>query len=227
MALPKQLKSARMTNSTLASAIDDNMNQLEADLADILGLPLDTDITAPVGANCDFSLVTPQADKNNSLAELVVCSRQLAAGALNHLGQLLRVTAGGTWHNTSGSNVNFTIAVKLSTDGTLTGDKGPILLANPVTTATGISGAAWGVAATAATVTTGASGKLRGRQGTLGLGSSTSLFGPNAWNFDTTSADLSTALWVIVTVTMSAASPNAGLLADFFSIERIAASATA
>src|SRR5262252_7400247 len=45
MALPQQLKTARMTNATLGSQIDDNVGALEQALADILGAPVNTDIT--------------------------------------------------------------------------------------------------------------------------------------------------------------------------------------
>src|SRR5262245_24692863 len=45
MALPQQLKTARMTNATLGSQIDDNVGALEQAVADILGAPVNTDIT--------------------------------------------------------------------------------------------------------------------------------------------------------------------------------------
>src|SRR5262245_1757809 len=45
MSLPQQLKTARMTNATLGSQIDDNVGALEQAVADILGAPVNTDIT--------------------------------------------------------------------------------------------------------------------------------------------------------------------------------------
>jgi hypothetical protein len=45
MALPQQLKTARMTNSTLGIDIDDRVGDVEKALADILGFTIDTDIT--------------------------------------------------------------------------------------------------------------------------------------------------------------------------------------
>src|SRR5262245_6184089 len=45
MALPQQLKTARMTQATLGSQIDDNVGALEQAVADILGAPVNTDIT--------------------------------------------------------------------------------------------------------------------------------------------------------------------------------------
>lgn len=46
MALPQQLKTARMTNATLGSTIDDNFGAFESALADILGFTVNVDITA-------------------------------------------------------------------------------------------------------------------------------------------------------------------------------------
>lgn len=43
--LPQQLKSARMTDATLGSSIDNEVGNLEKALADILGIPIDTNIT--------------------------------------------------------------------------------------------------------------------------------------------------------------------------------------
>lgn len=46
MALPAQLKTARMSNATRGDAIDDGVGLLESALADILGFTVDVDITA-------------------------------------------------------------------------------------------------------------------------------------------------------------------------------------
>ena len=46
MALPQQLKAARMTNATKRSEIDNKVGELESALADIFGYTLDSDITA-------------------------------------------------------------------------------------------------------------------------------------------------------------------------------------
>ncbi len=46
MSLPNRLRSARMTNATLGSSIDDEVGNLERALCDILGVPIDTDISA-------------------------------------------------------------------------------------------------------------------------------------------------------------------------------------
>src|SRR5262249_12217111 len=46
MTLPNRLKSARMTNATLGSSIDDEQGNCEKALSDILGVPIDADISA-------------------------------------------------------------------------------------------------------------------------------------------------------------------------------------
>lgn len=46
MSLPQQLKTARMTDSTAAATIDNEVGNLEQAIADILGAPVNTNITA-------------------------------------------------------------------------------------------------------------------------------------------------------------------------------------
>jgi hypothetical protein len=46
MSLPNQLKTARMSDSTQGKDIDNNVGSLEVALSDILGIPIDTNITA-------------------------------------------------------------------------------------------------------------------------------------------------------------------------------------
>lgn len=43
-----RLKAARMTDATLVSSVDNETGALERDLADIFGIPLDTEITSPI-----------------------------------------------------------------------------------------------------------------------------------------------------------------------------------
>jgi hypothetical protein len=54
MALPQQLKSARMSDATDADTIDNNIGDLEAALCDIFGFTIDTDVTASP-FSCDNS----------------------------------------------------------------------------------------------------------------------------------------------------------------------------
>jgi hypothetical protein len=53
MAIPNQLKSARMTDATIGSLIDNHVGDLETALCDILGLAINTDVTA-----APFSITT-------------------------------------------------------------------------------------------------------------------------------------------------------------------------
>lgn len=46
MALPNQLKSGRMSNATIGDQIDNHVGDLEQAICDILGLPINTNITA-------------------------------------------------------------------------------------------------------------------------------------------------------------------------------------
>jgi hypothetical protein len=46
MALPQKLKAARLSNLTLGTAIDDKIGELEGVICDILGITIDTDVTA-------------------------------------------------------------------------------------------------------------------------------------------------------------------------------------
>lgn len=58
MALPNRLKSARMDNSTSGNLIDDRVGDLEKALCDLLGVPIDTDITVPLAAVVAGGLVS-------------------------------------------------------------------------------------------------------------------------------------------------------------------------
>ena len=86
MALPNRLRSARMTNATLGSAIDDNVGDLEKALCDLLGIPIDTDIAA--------SLFT------GSAAGLLSILLQNASAIPTIAGQLQRNNTQLLWHNT-------------------------------------------------------------------------------------------------------------------------------
>lgn len=57
MALPNRFRLARMSDATLAVNIDDGMGQLEQALADILGVPIDTDIASKMFAVAASGLV--------------------------------------------------------------------------------------------------------------------------------------------------------------------------
>lgn len=58
MALPNQIETARMTDSTTASTIDNEVGGLEVALTDILGIPIDTNISAAM-----FSVVAAGLQK--------------------------------------------------------------------------------------------------------------------------------------------------------------------
>jgi hypothetical protein len=76
MALPNQLKAARMSDSTLGNTIDDNVGDLEKALCDLLGIPIDTAIAAAL-----FEVVA------GGLKKVIL---QDAAGDPAAVGQLLR-----------------------------------------------------------------------------------------------------------------------------------------
>ncbi len=46
MAIPNMLKAARMTDATIGNQIDNQVGALEVAICDILGIPIDTNITA-------------------------------------------------------------------------------------------------------------------------------------------------------------------------------------
>lgn len=86
MALPNRLRSARMTNATLGSSIDDEVGNLEKALCDLLGIPIDTDIAAALFA------VTA--------AGLQKLTLQNASANPVNAGELQRNNTRLLWHNT-------------------------------------------------------------------------------------------------------------------------------
>ena len=85
MALPNQLKSARLTNATPGSSIDDEIGNLEKAICDILGIPIDTNIN-----NALLSVVSGGI-KTLQLADSGL--DPVSAGALQRNGDKLM------WHN--------------------------------------------------------------------------------------------------------------------------------
>jgi microcystin-dependent protein len=86
MALPNRLRSARMTNATLGSSIDDEVGNLEKALCDLLGIPIDTDIAAALFSGSAaglLSIILQNASANPTLA-----------------GQIQRNNTRLLWHNT-------------------------------------------------------------------------------------------------------------------------------
>jgi predicted nucleotidyltransferase len=87
MALPNQLRGARMSDSTLGNTIDDNVGDLEKALGDLLGIPIDTNISAAL-----FDVVA---------AGLKKVIFQDAAGDPAAAGQLLRNSKRLKYHDGS------------------------------------------------------------------------------------------------------------------------------
>ena len=85
MSLPNRLRSARLTNATLGSSIDDEVGNLERALCDILGIPIDTDVAAALFA------VTA--------AGLQTLTLQNASANPVNAGELQRNNTRLLWHN--------------------------------------------------------------------------------------------------------------------------------
>jgi microcystin-dependent protein len=86
MALPNRLRSARMTNATLGSSIDDEVGNLEKALCDLLGIPIDTDIAVALFAA--------------TAAGLTKITLQNASANPTAAGELQRNNTRILWHNT-------------------------------------------------------------------------------------------------------------------------------
>lgn len=86
MALPKSLQTLRLTNATTGDQVDDKIAALESDIADILGLPLDTPITRPMIG----SLVGSSAEPNisSTVAQTSVYATTIPGGTLGTDGML-------------------------------------------------------------------------------------------------------------------------------------------
>jgi hypothetical protein len=115
-----RLKSARMTNSTAGTTIDDHLADLEAALAELLGINLDQDYTGSVnlggqGGEMDFALIASSAQLANFTGETVFNkSRTLTAAALNTVGCVCRMRISGSFSNMAALNgSDFYVVVKV------------------------------------------------------------------------------------------------------------------
>ena len=113
-ALPQQLKSARMTDSTLANQIDNEVGNLEKALADIFGIPLDTNITQALltaTAGSGISTIhggTTLVFNSNGLKGAEVAS---AASAVNYIRLQASATTVGPILAAKGSDTNVDLLI--------------------------------------------------------------------------------------------------------------------
>jgi len=95
MALPQQLKTARMSNSTLVSSVDNEVGNLEQAIADILGVPVNTDILqvvlGPRYASIADETITNQTALTNFGKKYTIPANTLKVGSV------IRVVAWGQW----------------------------------------------------------------------------------------------------------------------------------
>jgi hypothetical protein len=103
MALPQQLKTARMSNTTVGNTIDNNIGALEQAIADILGITVDVDVTASAFALTNAGQIT---------TSLVA---QRAAGPV---GWRMRDTVSGKEIRIAVSGTNLVIDENVGSEGT-------------------------------------------------------------------------------------------------------------
>jgi hypothetical protein len=101
MPLPTRLKSARMTNATAASSIDNEVGNLEQAVADLMGIAIDTDYSSPVvGAANKYSQSTDGNTVSNTAVETAITktytipANTLAPGDIVRWGTTIEVAIG-------------------------------------------------------------------------------------------------------------------------------------
>lgn len=86
MALPKSLQTLRLTNATTGDQIDDKIAALESDIADILGVQLDTPIVRPTIRNLSGSV--SEFNISSTAAQTAVYTTTIPGGTLGIDGML-------------------------------------------------------------------------------------------------------------------------------------------
>lgn len=114
MALPQQLKSARLNDSSPGSSIDNEMGNVEKAIADILGAPQDTDINA--------ALFEVLASGLRKIFLVDLAGNPTVAGQLSRNGATLRFHDGTAARELVNSTRQVIAGAGLSGGGPLTGD---------------------------------------------------------------------------------------------------------
>ena len=99
MALPNQLKTARMTNATQVSQVDDEVGNLERAIADILGIPIDTDIALALKG---WQLIQSQAASTSATIDFTT--------GLDSTYDLYKVDLANVLPSDDGTNLNLRVS---------------------------------------------------------------------------------------------------------------------
>jgi hypothetical protein len=100
MPLPTQLKSARISGASAVSGFPTTLGQLEQALCDILGIPIDTNVTSAIGAKTQYAEITDGNTVTNTSVEtaltknFTIPANTLAAGSIIRWGMTAEVAIG-------------------------------------------------------------------------------------------------------------------------------------
>ena len=110
MALPQQLKTARLSNATAVSSIDNVIGELEQAVADILGVPVNTDITEAVGGGrAKYAQITDSAAIANTTVETAFNKTYTIPANSLAVGNVVKVRAFGKYSSNSLSSLTLRI----------------------------------------------------------------------------------------------------------------------
>lgn len=111
MALPQQLMTARATNATPVSSVDNVLGEAEQAIADILGVPVNTPITEVVTGRAKYAQVTDSAAIANTAVETAFNKTYSIPANSLAVGNIIRVKAFGTYGAVSLPNLTLRIRI--------------------------------------------------------------------------------------------------------------------
>jgi len=150
VALPQQLKTARSSNATAVSSIDNVIGEVEQAVADILGVPVNTDITEAVGGGrVKYAQITDSAAIANTVTETAFNKTYTIPANSLAVGNVIKISAFGKYGQISNPNLAFRVRVG-----------GNAISQHPVTVAGVGTDIAWYVEALAIVRAIGVSGQI-------------------------------------------------------------------
>ena len=112
MALPQQLKTARASNATAVSSIDNVIGEVEQAVADILGVPVNTDITEAVGGGrVKYAQITDSAAIANTAVQTAFDRAYTIPANTLAVGNLIRIAGFGKYDAVSAPNLELRIRI--------------------------------------------------------------------------------------------------------------------
>jgi len=111
VALPQQLKTARSSNATAVSSIDNVIGEVEQAVADILGVPVNTDITEVVTGRAKYAQIADSSAINATVTETAFDKSYTIPANILAVGNIIRIRASGIFTAAGAASINLRVRI--------------------------------------------------------------------------------------------------------------------